>query len=466
MIPDKKSPIIEIPITFESNAKPQGLTNDKFVMSIIAFGIWLFVSILLIFVDLTIFQKILYIVGLFIIVLTLSRFVFLRESYFKKKRNELVEKDYQYPYSTFWNIYEITNGYPAICRYANNLKAIFVQFDKDVIVGRDPDAEYYHFEAIADAYLQMHKRGIDCMHIDYMDTVGKDERVKSLFDMANDAENEDLQEVLMRIFDNVEYVMQHSYASYDVYCFFYTGKDELFMDELEVVLDAFLEANYIRYRILGKDEIGELVKSVFNLSEFSVRDSSEKLFADLGGTHYLTPIWVERTTSNGVERVTLNKTSAQKEAERATREAEKGTRKGRKRGSRQLMEEDLESFDSSNKEQGYVDNQGYLDNYDNYDYSQQQENEYNNQGIYGYQNNQRYPQNQGYEDYQQGLDEIIEDMNFSEVIEDIQPMQDVQPIQEVKPVVDNGDGLYGMKPKAKISKYTEEDDDDEDLEVL
>ena len=49
--------------------------------------------------------------------------------------------------------------------------------------------------------------------------------------------------------------------------FYYAGKDELFMDELEVVLDAFLEANYIRYRILNKYglDVSGGERSEFNL---------------------------------------------------------------------------------------------------------------------------------------------------------------------------------------------------------
>ena len=386
VIPEKRSPILEIPVTFDSSSKPQGLSNDKFYLSLLVFGVWLFVAVLALFVELEVFKKIVFIIGSFIVATLTIRFLLLRESYFKKKRNDLVEKNYQYPHSVFWNIYEVTNGYPAICRYANGLKSIFVVFDKDVIVGREADAEYYHHEAIAEAYLQMHKRGIDCMHIDYMDTVGKDDRVKSLFGMANEAENPDLKEVLLRVFDNVEYIMQHSYASYDVYCFFYAGKDELFMDELEVVLDAFLEANYIRYRVLDKLAIGELVKSVFNINEFSVRDASERLFSDLGGTHYLTPIWVERETSNGVERVTLNKTSAQKEAERATQEAEKIARKNKvsKRKNKEIMEEEVDLFDDGmmGNQQNYdMYNQGYMNNQGYNPY----QNPYQNQNMGGYQ---------------------------------------------------------------------------------
>ena len=394
MIPQKGSPIVEIPVTFDSNSKPQGLGNDKFILAILVFGVWLISAILSFFTELEFFNKILYVVGSFVFAMFIIRILIMREPYFKKKRNELIEKNYKFPYSTFWNIYEITESYPHICRYANGLKAIFVVFDKDVIVGREENNDYNHYEAIADAYLQMHKRGIDCMHIDYMDTVGKDDRVLSLFEMANGSENEDLKEILLRVFDNVEDIMQHSYASYDVYCFYYNGKDELFMDELEVVLDAFLEANYIRCRILNKEEIGELVKSIFNIEKFSVNYASEKLFSDLGGTNYLKPIWIER----GGERKILNKTREELEAEREVREAEANIRKSKKkvknRTIRRLREDtDIDLFEEENtqnygennyqQEDNYFEDYNYVDNNQDYnDMGYIDEYVENNQEVY------------------------------------------------------------------------------------
>jgi hypothetical protein len=367
MIPQKRSPIVQIPLTFDSSSKPQGLTNDKFYLSLLVFGVWIFCAIVFIISALTISEKFLYVIGSFILSTLIIRFLLMREPYFKKKREDLVEKDFQYPHSVFWNIYEVTNSYPHICRYANGLKSVFVVFDKDVIVGREQDDDYFHYEAIADAYLQMYKRGIDCMHIDYMDTVGKDDRVNSSFDLANNAENKDLKEILTRMFDNVEYIMEHSYASYDVYCFYYKGKDELFMDELDVVLDAFLEANYIRYRILDKNEIGELVKSVFNITDFSVKEASEKLFTDLGGTHYLTPIWVERETSNGVERKILNPTMAEIQKQKETKEEERKIKKGMKK-IKKGQDFDLEDYPQFNNYQNGYQND-YQNDYQNEVYS-------------------------------------------------------------------------------------------------
>lgn len=363
VIPKKGDPVIEIPITFDSHSKVGGLTNDKFILALLIFGAWLFTVVVSILIDITIMNKILYILCSFIVVSLFVRYVVMREHYFKKKREDLLKNDYRFPYGTFWNIYEITSTYPYICRYVNGLKAIFVVFDKDVIVGRSRDNDYYHYEAISEAYLQMYKRGIDCMHIDYMDTVGKDERVKSLFTMAENTENENLQEILTRIFDNVEDIMQHSYASYDVYCFFYNGKDELFMDELEVVINSFLEANYIRYRILNKEEIGELVKSLYNIEKFSVNEASEKLFMESGSTRYLTPIWIERDN----ERKILNRTIEEKEAERQVRAAEKDLKhsKVKPRGVNKLIkkykeEEEIDLFGDAND---VVNSNNYMGSY-------------------------------------------------------------------------------------------------------
>lgn len=461
MIPQKGSSIVEIPVTFDSNSKPQGLGNDKFILSILVFGVWLISAILSFFTDMEFFNKILYVVGSFIFAMFIIRILIMREPYFKKKRNELIEKNYKFPYSTFWNIYEITESYPHICRYANGLKAIYVVFDKDVIVGREENNDYLHYEAIADAYLQMHKRGIDCMHIDYMDTVGKDDRVMSLFEMANGAENEDLKEILLRVFDNVEDIMQHSYASYDVYCFYYNGKDELFMDELEVVLDAFLEANYIRCRVLDKEEIGELVKSIFNIEKFSVNYASEKLFSDLGGTNYLKPIWIER----GGERKILNKTREELDAEREVREAEANMRKSKKkvknRTIRRLREDtDIDLFDDSdtqNIDEDYAFNN--QDNFENYEVYNQNENstyEENNQDFYS--DNVYIEENQDV--YSEENQDVYSEETQEDYIEENLGNNDINSEEDFYDIPKNENFLSETSIKKKEDDFDEEEEID------
>ena len=114
--PEKNDNYIQIPVTFDSSSKPGGLTNDKFILAILVMGVWLALSIFIMFSEWTLFQKIGFDLISFIISLSFSRYIILRERYFMKRRNELQEKDYKITYSNFWNIYEVTNSYPYICR--------------------------------------------------------------------------------------------------------------------------------------------------------------------------------------------------------------------------------------------------------------------------------------------------------------------------------------------------------------
>ena len=385
MIPEEDSYVVTIPITFDVNSKPQGLTNDKFILSAVFFAVWIALVIISFFVDTEIISKILFDIGSFFVMMFIVRFLLLREGYFKSRRNDLVEKDYQYPYSQFWNIYEVDNAWPHICRFTNGLKAVFVRFDKDVIVGRESNNEYLHYEAISEAYMQMHKRGIECVHIDYMDTVGKDDRVNCLFKMANETENEELSDVLTRLFDNVSVMMQHSYASYDVYCFYYNGKEDLFLDELDVVLNEFMQANYISRTFLDKEEINELVKSIFNLRRFSVNYACDKLFTDLGGSHYLTAIWVER----GNERKILNKTREEKAAEQEVRMEEKNLRKNKRKKTsyekkleKMRANEEIDIFgDADSSESEYFEENDFTQD----DFGSSDSSEFNNYNVNGMQ---------------------------------------------------------------------------------
>ena len=103
-----------------------------------------------------------------------------------------MNNNYIFSYNLFWNIYEINDAFPYFVQFVNGLKGVFVIFDKDIVVGKEDDADFNHYEALAEAYNQLAKRDIEFMHIDYMDTVGQDSRLDLLFDNAAYIENEDL----------------------------------------------------------------------------------------------------------------------------------------------------------------------------------------------------------------------------------------------------------------------------------
>ena len=353
MRPEREAYTIQIPLTFDGGQTKPGVSKERFLLAVALIFGWLAITVVsIIFAEG--FSKIGIPIGILVVLLPFIRIFVIREGYFKKKRDRIIEKDFTYPHSAFWDIYEISPKFPYVCRYQSGLKGIYVRFDKDVIVGKEEDNLYYHFEAISEAYLQMSKRGIDAIHIDYMDSVGKDNRMSSLFDIAREAENSDLRDLLTHVFDNVEYTMKKSYATYDVYAFFTTEKEELFWAELEIVLEYFLKANYLRYTVLDRDDMGELVKSIMNVDNFSVNRTSESLFLESGISTFLKPIWIER---NG-ERKILNKTKEEIEEERnvatVEKEFKRNIRKKKKKSKyiqKAIDNEEIDLFESNTEDE-------------------------------------------------------------------------------------------------------------------
>lgn len=345
MRPQQGSDTIQIPITFDSRGGSRIAEAGKKVwLLLLAIG-WIFTSVISLIISDTWVGYMYTPVSLFVISYVV-RFLILRERYYRAKRKELVENEYMFNHSMFWNIYEVSSRYPYIASFGNGMKGIFIALDKDVIVGKDDDYDYFHHEAIANAYQQMEKRGIEAIHIDYMDTVGKDDRMKSLFAQAEKTENEDLRKVLMRMYDHIEYKMNKTYASYDVYCFYAFARDDLFWDELQIVLEYFGQANYIRARALDRDDISTLVESVMNITEFSVNRANDTMFREMNKhIEYIRPIWVEKDG----EKEELNKTLDEiQEVKRVTKAERKVKRKGRRfvKGlfKKKVVEEDIDLF--------------------------------------------------------------------------------------------------------------------------
>lgn len=389
IIPDVGDRTVTIPLTFDARYRSKALTKGRLVSVVIIFLIWIILAITSIFV----FEfpnKIRVPIILFIALLYISRKLVIRENYYRKKREELLDNDYQYEYALFWQIYSIRKVYPYICYYTNGLKAVFVRFEKDIIVGKDKKDEYNHFESISDAYNLMQKKGVNAIHIDYMDMVGKDTRMEKLFESATNIENKDIQNIITRMYTNIESDMKNAFASYDVYVFLYKGRDEAFLDALEEIIPAFNRANFIRYKILNNLEMADLARTLMNIDTFSVQRASSKLFQGTNESDFLNVIWVVRDGN----RIVLNKTKAEREEEARVinleRETQKQVKKKRKKQSRRLRRlvdiknsEELDLFgDGLDQDYDfYEDDNNYYteENYNNYDDSNYDTEEYNNE---------------------------------------------------------------------------------------
>ena len=318
MIPERGDTEVAIPVTFDIQGHRDNLSIRKMVLGLF-FVFLALVAMILLFIFATDELKPQLPLVVFFGTFYFVRIFFLKEWKYKKKQRELREREYKFNTRVFWGIYSINEYYPFICNMSSGYKAIFVAFDKDVIIGRDASADYDHYEAIANAYAVMFKKNMWCVHIDYADTVGKDDRLDSLFKNLTETENKDLRNETVRLYDYVQTYMYRSYADYDVYAFFYDGRDEAFWDDLQPVINALSEANYVRNRILSREEIGELCMSLMNLNEFSTTRATESVFlANTRGGNNIKVIWTEKDG----ERKIINRRREEIEDERRVKAAE------------------------------------------------------------------------------------------------------------------------------------------------
>lgn len=327
LIPERGDVSVAIPMTLDVRSKRDNLSLVKIVLG----GLMIFAGFVLMIIGFIFFDdsvKPLVPLALGFGTFIGVRFIFLKEWFYKKKQKDLIENDYTYSSRAYWGIYSINEYYPFICKRIDNMLIIFVAFDKDVIIGRDNDADYDHYEAIANAYALMVSKGISCIHIDYADTVGKDDRMNTLFDNLADTENRDIRNETIRLYDYVQSYMYRSYADYDIYAFMYGGREEAFWDDLQPVLDAFGQANYVRNRILSREEIGDLCISLMNLNDFSTTKATERAFlSNVRASNTIKVIWTEKDG----ERTVVNRTRDEIAAERRVTAAENVVKENRRR---------------------------------------------------------------------------------------------------------------------------------------
>ena len=351
MVPERGDTGVSIPITFDVQGYRESISLRKMVLGLFIIILGIVAMILLFCFAESKYQPwlpLLAFFGTFYFV----RFIFLKEFKYKKMRRKLIEQGYQFSHKIFWGIYSINEYYPYICKMANGNSAIFVAFDKDVIIGRDVDADYDHYEAIAEAYDTMIKKDIWCIHIDYADTVGKDDRLDSLFKNLTETENKDLKNETIRLYDYVQSFMYKVYADYDVYAFFYRGRDEAFWDDLQPVISAFSEANYVRSRVLSREEIGDLCISLMNLNDFSTARAIEQVFLSTARAgNAIKVIWTEKDGVRKQENRRREEIEAERRvklAEEAMREQSRRKRKKRRgKKNKENLNENLNIFDET-----------------------------------------------------------------------------------------------------------------------
>lgn len=330
MRPEPDDTTVKLPVTFDYKGGRRDATKGNIIASLVLLLIAILLTIFVSRGDSPIISKILIIAGAWVAITLFVRFRIMREQTFSDAYESLKEIDNIPGTDSFWNIYEIDGEYPYICHFKDGKSGIFIKLEKDVIVGKSDDVLFKHFEAISDAYNLAGSSNINMCQIDYMDNVGNDARLQSLYDGLNECSNPDMKDVMLSIYSNLQDEMSRNYASFDVYLFTCKGKTDQLWYNVKAIVDILLCGNYLSFRALDIDGVRTTCMAVFNLNEFSAIEACENIFST-SKYRGIVPIRVWHKDGSTTE---LNKTQQvlREEAAERARAAEEAKRNKHKRG--------------------------------------------------------------------------------------------------------------------------------------
>lgn len=348
MRPEKGDSVINLPVTFDYSGGRKETNKSKILWSCILGVLGLIIGVGTMFSDEGFFLFNI-IFGLLIMygVALIIRFPIMKEHKVREEMIKLVDEDYVKGYNDFWGIYSMDEMYPYYAHLRNGRSALFIQFEKDVILGKIEDSEYNHYEAIGDAYNLAGSMKIGMCHVDYMGNIGSDERLTECFKDLSNVENPDIRDLLTDVYTNLQFLMNESVSTFDVYVFTFKTSETTFWYNMQQVISCMLEANYISFKILNQSDLRELTKSLFNIHDFSVVEASSESF---GNKTYAGVVPISITKYDGTETI-LNKTMGEKKEERRIKERELALKKEedkrrrkKKKNPKNSSEEEIDIF--------------------------------------------------------------------------------------------------------------------------
>lgn len=355
MRPEPDDTTIRLPVTFDYHGGRADNRKSSIIVGIVLFLVAIVLTVLFIRNSQAgIVLKIIEIAVTWVALSFFVRFKLLKESTFSDAYETLKEVDNIPDTDSFWNIYEIDDEYPYVCHFKNGVAGVFVRLEKDVVVGKPADLSYLHYEAISDAYNVAGSLNINMVHIDYMDNVGNDARLRSLYDSLDNCDNPDMKEAMLSIYANLQDDMSQYYASYDVYLFTTKLKQDQLWYNVKSVIDTLLGGNYLSYSALDIDGVRTTCIALFNLTEFSAKEACENIFK---GDKFRGIVPIRLENLDGVKE--LGKTQEQIRQERLEAERAKMEKKGKKKGtgSKSVSSKTAESTKSESNSKSNTDSE-------------------------------------------------------------------------------------------------------------
>ncbi len=317
MKPEEYTSSVSIPLTFDGVKRDNSIGKMRVVIAIFAIILAIIFSIYIVFnANATLIVRILYGILFFIASTLLIRIVILKESYFRKQFKLLESQNYQCADTTMFGIYEIGDGDIPICRFQGDLQAVFIKMYRGSIVGCGGNAEYNHFENLADSLYTASKSRLKILYLDVaLGSTGStflDDAIDSLEDCNSDT----LKDMLSRIYDNVCALSKNLLLNEDIFVVF-GGNDAQFEHKVSEFADSLLDANYVEYEYLGIEELSDLYSSLMNLPNSNISSLLSK--PQVVTNNCFKTIWIER----GNDREIVNLTSAELKQKMRFKKAEK-----------------------------------------------------------------------------------------------------------------------------------------------
>lgn len=303
---------VRLPVTFDYNGGRSESNKTRRVLSWMFGVIGFLIGLLILFSkgDRSLFVKLLIVSVLYASLFYGIRFLLLREGRLRKQYYEQLDNDYKLSTEDVWGIYDIDGEELKVAHYRNGKIGIAFGLEKDVIVGLDSQAEFDHYESIADAYNESARNRIAIYHVDYMAHVGKDKRINTLYAKAGKSPNPDMRAVLNGMYSHLEEEMVHEISTFDIYFLIMPATEVQAIAIAQHIIEKFLEGNYVGYYSLDEEGLRSITAELFNLNSFSVVDAQRSSLAS-SISSIAVPITLE---SNG-EVKKLNKTVAERRQE-------------------------------------------------------------------------------------------------------------------------------------------------------
>ena len=228
----------------------------------------------------TLLQKVFYTLAFLYVCFLILRYPFLKEHKYRAQFLDRRKNDYRLELSDLWGIASISEG--GFCIFKDKSIGYFIILNKGSLVGSTEEHKRQHDRAVSDALNYARSRGVTIAYIDLMDTRGGDFRIRQdkQIAKANATPFTGLNELNGSILDYLDEKSKGSSISYDIIRFSTHNLNEKDLyNTLDKFLGLILQGMYTGRGIANKQDIGVIVKSYFNLKDFSVDDAVSSVYS-------------------------------------------------------------------------------------------------------------------------------------------------------------------------------------------